>query len=48
MLCPDLEGGNEGAWVVDELETCAFAFLGEMKVVSIIGVDRASKIVSWN
>lgn len=25
--------------MVDELETCAFAFLGEMKVVSLLDVD---------
>eukprot|EP00752_Nemacystus_decipiens_P007844 g7008.t1 len=33
VLCPDLDSEEEGVWMVDELETCAFAKLGEMKVL---------------
>lgn len=33
VLCPDLDSEEEGVWMADELETCAFAKLGEMKVV---------------
>ncbi|CAM9344472.1 unnamed protein product, partial [Ectocarpus fasciculatus] len=34
VLCPDLDSEEEGVWMADELETCAFAKLGEMKVAS--------------
>eukprot|EP00903_Cladosiphon_okamuranus_P010911 g10307.t1 len=34
VLCPDLDSEEEGVWMVDELETCAFANLGEMKVLN--------------
>lgn len=34
VLCPDLDNEEEGMWMADELESCAFAKLGEMKVVS--------------
>lgn len=44
VLCPDLDCGEEGVWMADELETCAFAKLGEMKVVR----DRyLIDIASW-
>lgn len=33
VLCPDLES-QEALWMPDELETCAFASLGELKLVS--------------
>ncbi|CAM9177834.1 unnamed protein product [Ectocarpus sp. 4 AP-2014] len=33
VLCPDLDSEDEGVWMADELETCAFAKLGEMKVL---------------
>ena len=34
VLCPDLDADEEGVWMSDELETCAFASLGDMRVVS--------------
>ncbi|CAM9258870.1 unnamed protein product, partial [Hapterophycus canaliculatus] len=33
VLCPDLDNEEEGMWMADELESCAFAKLGEMKVL---------------
>lgn len=33
VLCPDLEGGEERVWMADELESCAFARLGDMRLV---------------
>lgn len=33
VLCPDLDNEEEGVWMADELETCAFADLGELKVL---------------
>ncbi|CAM9437079.1 unnamed protein product [Pylaiella littoralis] len=33
VLCPDLDSDEEGVWMADELENCAFARLGEMKVL---------------
>lgn len=34
VLCPDLDNEEESVWMADELEPCAFAKLGELKVVS--------------
>lgn len=34
MLCPDLDNEEDNVWMADELEPCAFAKLGQMKVVS--------------
>ncbi|CAM9177607.1 unnamed protein product [Laminaria digitata] len=33
VLCPDLDNEEENIWMADELESCAFARLGEMKVL---------------
>lgn len=33
VLCPDLDNEEESVWMADELEPCAFARLGEMKVL---------------
>lgn len=40
VLCPDLDSEEEGVWMVDELETCAFAKVGEMKVVRYLAARR--------
>lgn len=48
VLCPDLDGGEEGVWMSDELESCAFANLGEMKVVSYItAVPRTIRTIQY-
>eukprot|EP00904_Undaria_pinnatifida_P011586 jgi/Undpi1/7558/HiC_scaffold_22.g10031.m1 len=33
VLCPDLDNEEESVWMADELEPCAFAKLGELKVL---------------
>lgn len=58
MLCPDLDNEEESVWMADELEPCAFARLGEMKVVSSrftavtsklnAGAKRCSCLYGWS